>query len=95
MATSKVTTDHEQIRRWGTERGGHPAHVKGTGHGRDLGVLRIDFPGFSGDDTLEQVEWNEWFEAFDAKRLAFLYQERTADGEISRFNKLVSRDEQD
>ncbi|MGH9970628.1 MAG: hypothetical protein ACREBG_22955 [Pyrinomonadaceae bacterium] len=27
---SKVTTDHEDIRQWVEERGGHPARVKGT-----------------------------------------------------------------
>jgi hypothetical protein len=90
--TTKVTTDHEEIRRWVEERGGWPAHVKGTGEDGDPGVLRIDFPGYSGEDTLEPIPWDEWFRKFDEKNLAFVYQDKTASGEQSYFNELVSRD---
>jgi hypothetical protein len=93
MASSKKTTDHDEIRRWVEERGGYPAHVRKSGGKNDLGVLRIDFPGFSGEDTLERVDWERWFAAFDQNGLAFLYQDETARGEESRFNKLVSRAE--
>ena len=93
MTSAKVTTDHKQIRKWVESRGGHPAAVKRTDHGNKLGVLRIDFPGFSGEDSLERVDWEPWFETFEQKGLAFLYQETTADGSESRFNKLVSRQE--
>jgi hypothetical protein len=91
MASSKVTTDHDEIKRWVEERGGFPAHVKRTEASHDLGVLRIDFPGYSGEDTLERVDWETWFAAFDQKQLAFLHQDETAAREQSRFNKLVSR----
>ena len=92
MSTSKTTTDHEEIRRWVEARKGHPAAVKRTERGGELGVLRIDFPGYSGEESLEHVAWDDWFEAFDENELAFLYQDKTADGHISRFNKLVSRE---
>jgi hypothetical protein len=85
-ADSQVTTDHEEIRRWVEERGGQPARVKG----RDL--LRIDYPGFSGEDTLEPMDWEEFFQVFDENNLAFLYQETTKDGGESRFSKFVDRD---
>jgi hypothetical protein len=94
MATqSNVTTDHAKIKRWVEERGGHPAAVKRTETDDDLGILRIDFPGFSGEESLEPVEWDDWFEKFEEKKLAFLHQDKTADGEVSRFNKLVSRND--
>jgi hypothetical protein len=89
MATageSMMTTDHDTIRRWVEERGGRPARVKGTG-----AILRIDFPGYTGEDTLEPISWDEWFRTFDEANLAFVYQETTADGKPSRFNKLVDR----
>jgi hypothetical protein len=38
------------------------------------------------------VSWNEFFNKFDEKNLAFLYQEKTATGKPSRFFKLISRD---
>jgi hypothetical protein len=91
-AESKTTTNHDEIRKWVEERGGEPARVKGTGDGDSPGVLRIDYPGFSGEETLESITWEEFFEAFDENNLAFLYQEQTKDGEISRFSKLIDRD---
>jgi hypothetical protein len=87
---SKTTTDHDEIRRWVEERGGRPAIVRGTRDG-DSGVLRIDFPGGAGEDELEPVSWDEWFEIFDRNQLAFLYQEEKASGEGSTFFKLVRR----
>jgi hypothetical protein len=86
------TTDHEEIRRWAEEHGGRPARVRGTADG-DGGVLRIDFPGGAGEDDLEPVSWEEWFEIFDRNNLAALYQERKASGDDSTFFKLVSRDD--
>jgi hypothetical protein len=93
MAEAKVTTDHAKIRSWAEERGGRPAAVKGTGKGNDPGVLRIDFPGYSGDESLEQITWEQFFEKFEKERLAFLYQEETSEGDESRFSKLTNREE--
>jgi hypothetical protein len=90
--SSKVTTDHEEIRRWVEARGGWPARVKGTGDDDDPGLIRIDFPGYSGEESLEPISWDEWFRKFDERKLAFVYQDTTATGEKSFFNKLVSRD---
>lgn len=89
---SRTTTDHRLIRQWVEERGGHPARVRGTGAGHDGGLLRIDFPNVGREHELEAISWEEFFEKFEEKRLAFLYQERQASGEESRFSKLVSRD---
>ena len=91
-AESLVTTDHEEIQRWVEERGGHPARVKGTAGKRGTGLLRIDYPGFSGEDTLETITWEEFFTAFEDNNLAFLYQEEKKDGSESRFSKLIDRD---
>ena len=85
-AEAKITTDHDEIREWVEERGGHPARVKETE------VLRIDYPGFSGEQRLEEITWDQFFEAFEENNLAFLYQENTKDGKESRFSKLVDRD---
>ncbi|MDB4941590.1 MAG: hypothetical protein JWP97_1124 [Labilithrix sp.] len=87
MAKSNTTTDHEEIRKWVEDRGGRPAHVKRTGKAGDLGILRIDYPGFSGEDTLEEVDWDDWFQMFEENNLAFVYDT----GKKSRFSKLVTR----
>lgn len=93
MSAAKRTTDHDTIKKWAEERGGRPAHVKTTGSGDDPGLLWIDFPGYSGQGTLEDMDWKDWFRAFDENQLAFLYQDETSDGSLSRFSKLVARDE--
>ena len=87
---SAQTKDHETIKRWVEERGGSPAAVKATESGDDPGMLRINFPGYSGEDRLENITWDEFFQKFDEKNLEFLFQEKTRDGETSRFWKLVS-----
>jgi hypothetical protein len=91
QASSQTTTNHNEIRKWVEERGGHPAKVKGTEKSKSSGVLRIDYPGYSGEDRLEEISWEEFFEGFEQNKLAFLYQEKTSDGELSRFSKLVDR----
>jgi hypothetical protein len=88
-----MTTDHEAIRRWAEDRGGKPTCVLGTGGRGDAGLLRIDFPGYSGRGKLQPISWDEWFEKFDEKNLALLYQDSTKGGRKSNFNKLVSRTE--
>lgn len=87
MAAAQVTTDHDKIQRWVEARGGRPARVKRTGRGADPGILRIDYPGFAGEGTLEPISWSKWFDAFDKDKLAFLFDDKAN----SRFSKLVAR----
>jgi hypothetical protein len=84
---TKVTTDHGEIRQWVESHGGHPATVKSTHRRGDLGIIRIDFPGYSGGGTLEAISWDEWFEKFDDQELAFVHQDKRD----SNFNKLIRR----
>ncbi|HEX5055399.1 MAG TPA: hypothetical protein VFX02_02770 [Gammaproteobacteria bacterium] len=96
MATaqsSKVTIDHNEIRRWVEERQGRPATVKATGSSEEPGLLRIDFPGGAGEDRLEAISWEAFFEKFDQNRLAFVYQDNLKSGEESRFFKFVRRED--
>lgn len=89
---SKVTTNHDQIRKWAEARCGRPATVKETSRPGKAGVLRIDFPDYRGKDTLQEISWDDFFEKFDSSHLAFVYQDKTAGGKTSRFGKLVDRD---
>lgn len=88
---TKATTDHEEIKKWVEERGGHPATVKHTSRGESAGILRFKFPTIGGDEDLESVTWDEFFDKFDNEDLAMLYQDQTKDGGISRFFKFVSK----
>ncbi len=91
-SSGKITTDHREIRDWTERRGGRPARVKATADSSGGGLLRIDFPDRRGEETLESISWEDFFSTFDDRELAFLYQERTADGHESRFAKFVERD---
>ncbi len=87
------TTDHEKIRAWVEARGGSPATVKGSGGPELVGILRIDFPGYTGKTTLEKISWEDFFKKFEERGLAFLCQDTTVDGALSRFWKLIKRDQ--
>jgi hypothetical protein len=95
MASAQPLTDHRRIREWAEARQAKPACVRGTGGKNDTGMIRLDFPGFTGSETLQPISWDEWFRAFDENNLALLVQEETADGTRSNFNKLVSRETAD
>lgn len=87
---AKRTTDHEEIRRWVEARQGSPSVIESTWDGTN-GLLRIDFDGE--DETLAEISWDEFFRIFDESDIEFLYQEETANGETSRFFKLVEKGE--
>jgi len=89
MATiheAKRTQDHDTIQRWVDERGGSPAVVRGT-HVDESGLLRIDFGDTN--DQLEDISWDEFFKIFDENNIEFLYQDKTDEGDTSRFFKFV------
>jgi len=91
MSEAQTTTDHAKIRKWIEERQGRPSRVRTT-HGSDEkggGLLRVDFQ--DSDEALEEISWDTFFKTFDENDLAFLHQDKTADGKTSRFSKFVNR----
>jgi ferritin-like metal-binding protein YciE len=91
-SSAQPLTGREEIRQWAEERGATPSCVRGTGGGDDTGMIRLDFPGYSGEDSLEEISWDDWFEKFDENGLALLVQQTTSGGQKSNFNKLVKRE---
>jgi hypothetical protein len=85
---AETTTDHETIRKWAESKGGKPAAVDRTHRGGDVGIIRIIFPQAqqSEHDELVEITWDEFFDEFDKRNLALVYDER------SMFNKIVGRD---
>ena len=86
MSSAIQTTDHDAIRRWIEERQGMPSRVRNGSVG---GILRVDFG--EPDESLDAIEWDVFFEIFEKSDLAFLHQDKTEDGKLSRFSKFVSR----
>jgi hypothetical protein len=91
MALSKTTQDHDIIRKWAEKRGAQPAEVAGTHKDNEPGILRFCFPKAKNhnDSNLKEISWEDFFEKFDENNLELVYQEKTAEGAESNFNKLV------
>ena len=83
----QTTTDHGTIRRWTEDRSGRPAIVRHAG----AQALRIDFPGYSGEEGVQPVSWDEFFAEFDRRNLAFVHGVQTGDS-LSRYFRFVARD---
>jgi hypothetical protein len=88
---SHRTHDHDIIQQWAEQRDGRPARVKGTANYDDPGIIRIDFPGYSGEEDLEEISWDDFFRKFEEKQLALVCQEGTEAGQTSHFSKLIER----
>ena len=91
MAASegKKTVAHAKIQAWAEKRGGIPSVVKATEDNKKGGILRFDFG--KPEAALDKISWPEFFKIFEKHELALLYQEKTASGKLSRFNKFVAR----
>ena len=57
---AKATIDHDEIREWVESHAGRPTIVKRTTRNGRGGILRIDFPGYSGEKSLEEVSWDDF-----------------------------------
>lgn len=89
---TRVTIDHETIRRWAEERDGFPATVRGSRSrsGLEPGVLRIGFEDEETDE-LERLSWEEFFEKFEEKALAMRYENEPAEGGVERYHEFFKR----
>ena len=69
MALSKTTQDHDEIKAWAERRGALPAEVESTETSDGPGILRLMFPKAPGanDSALKEIEWDAFFEKFDAQ----------------------------
>ncbi|HUD95296.1 hypothetical protein [Sphingobium sp.] len=91
MSSAERTTDHSTIRKWAEDRGGRPAVVRTKGD--KGGVLRFDFG--EKEESLEEIDWSEFFAIFDESDIELLYQDKASNGTTSRFFKFVRKDEAD
>ena len=91
---SKTTQNHNEIRKWAEARKAIPCEVASTEREGEPGILRFCFPNAKNrkDDSLKEIEWEEFFAKFDENGLSLLYQEKTAGGARSNFNKLIHAD---
>ncbi|HMM62947.1 MAG TPA: hypothetical protein PKD01_02380 [Mesorhizobium sp.] len=101
MAETVTLTDHEAIRDWAAARAGAPAVVDVSPEAGTQPMLRIVFgqQAYQDDDRpdrpmnaggYELVEWGEWFELFDAARLALVVA-KDVPGRREEYHEFVRR----
>jgi hypothetical protein len=85
---AEVTTDHTTIRKWAEAHGGRPGAVDRTHQDDDIGIVRVMFPDAPNSEhkNLVEISWDEFFQEFDERELALVYD---PDG---MFSKIVGRD---
>jgi hypothetical protein len=56
-------------------------------------MLRIEFPDAPNakDENLQPIDWDKFFDKFEERGLALLYQDHRAGGQRSYFYKIVNR----
>lgn len=86
--SSRTLTDHDEIRRWAEAHGGRPAAVARTHSDQDVGIIRIMFPDAPNSEhgALTEIGWDAFFEEFEGRKLALLYDPD------SLFSKIIGRD---
>jgi hypothetical protein len=78
-----ITIEHEQIIDWTQSRGGRPAINRESGNPSPV----ISFS----NEANGAVSWEEWMSVFDRDEWAFIYQDRTSEGEPSLMWKIIPR----
>ena len=86
--SAQTTIDHDEIRTWAEDHGGKPAAVARTHSDQDVGIIRIMFPDAPNSEhgALTEISWDEFFEEFEGRKLALLYDPD------SLFSKIIGRD---
>ena len=78
-----ITIEHAQIIDWTRTRGGY------TGVDRPSPQNQLPVICFSNETG--EVSWDEWIAVFEHGAWAFIYQDRTPEGELSRTWKIIPR----
>jgi len=89
---TKLTANHAIIKKWVEQRGGYPVKIEsGKAIHDESGIVQITFTGKKNTGKMHEITWKEFFTLFDQAHLAFLYQEKTPEGSLSHYFKIVSR----
>jgi hypothetical protein len=80
-----ITIEHAQIIDWTQSRGGHPAI------NREPAGVATPIISFANEANETPASWDEWMSVFDGDKWAFIYQDRTPEGELSRMWKVIPR----
>jgi hypothetical protein len=85
-----ATRSHEVIREWAEARGAVPVSINADDLSRRAGLLRIR--AGTDKESLARIAWDEWFGAFEADNLVFVFRSTRTSGRRSNFFRLDSAD---
>lgn len=94
----KITTDHEEIRKWAEKHHGKPQIIDDPQAESDEVGIRIDFLGKKDEKdldtrrTLRDISWDDFFKIFEEKGLAFMYEEKPFHKDLNLAYKFTYRD---
>lgn len=74
----QTTTEHALVRKLIEDREGYPAHLESSEGQGDSGLLQVgltDEDEGQGGEDLKELSWEQFFEEFEEKDLAFAYRE--------------------
>lgn len=87
------TIDHEIVRQQITDAGGTPVLAKDVPEaGEEPGADFLHIAFGTLDDTMERLEWEEFFEEFEEEQMALVYDDARDDGEAAEL-RIISREE--
>lgn len=94
MPPSRTTKDPDEIRKWAEARGAVPAEVTRAESGGEPSILHFKFPSAPRrkDAELREISWEDFFTKFRQNNIELVYQDKTAAGRRSNFNKLIHPD---
>jgi hypothetical protein len=84
----KVTTNHNEIKKWITEHGGVPA-LSQESPDADENALRIKFDAAS---PYRDIGWTEFFDRFESDKLALSYSDYVIKGDEELSFNFINRE---
>lgn len=87
---SKLTVNHDIIRKWIEQRGGKPYMLAGE-EGFFARKLKIVFPEKEPGESYSPISWKNFFTYFEKYNLALLFKTKSRSGEESQFYKFIHR----
>lgn len=97
LGIEKITTKHDEIKKWVEEHGGRPAIIGSLELNINSVGLQLNFHGKQDKEYLGEsvpliyVNWEKFFEIFDKKNLALMYEERKDYFDISMSYRFINR----
>lgn len=71
----QTTAEHALVRKLIEDRKGYPAHLESSESQGDSGLLQVGLTNEDEQENLKELSWEQFFEEFEEKDLAFAYRE--------------------